>query len=162
MSAQCATCRLRGHKWVTSKCKSGNFGGDVKKIKKKDVKSSGWRPLLPRNSEKLLTARLCEDSRVMRAMLHFYIFILTRSIFFFLTISVPFTSVTASSKRHLCFVQTWCETPLFRYMEKKKAVSILFPFWKQKWGLMRKKKTFTQCCDDVTSTDKEKAGPTWH
>lgn len=117
-----------------------NLGGG------KDVKSSGWRPLLPRNSEKLLTVRLCEDSRVMRAMLHFYIFILTRSIFFslqfLLGISVPFTSVTASSKRHLCFVQTWCETPLFRYMRKKSCLHFV-PFLKTKMGIDEKKNFYT-------------------
>lgn len=78
--------------------------------------------------------------------------------FFFLTISVPFTSVTASSKRHLCFVQTWCETPLFRYM-KKKAVSILFPFWKQKWGLMRKKKLLHNVVMTSPAQTKKRRGP---
>lgn len=77
MSAQCATCRLRGTNGLRQNVHREIFFGG------KDVKSSGWCPLLPRNSQKLLTVRLCEDSRVMRAMLHFYIFILTRSIFFF-------------------------------------------------------------------------------
>lgn len=39
---------------------------------------------------------------------------------FLLGISVAFTSVTASSKRHFCLVRSWGENPLFRHIKLSK------------------------------------------
>lgn len=138
MSAQCATCRLRGHKWVTSKCKSGKFGGGGN-CKEQRMASTV--------AKKLWKTSYCEvvwgQPRHTRYAALLYIYFNSQHFFFLqflLGISVPFTSVTASSKRHLCFVQTWCEIPLFRYMKKKSLHFV--PFFENKNGDWWEKKNF--------------------
>lgn len=142
MSAQCATCRLRGTNGLRQnvhrefffwgeRCKEQRMASTVaKKLPKTSYCEVVWGQ--PRHARYAALLYIYFNSQ------HFYFF----SLQFLLGISVPFTSVTASSKRHLCFVQTWCETPLFRYMKKKKTCLHFVPFLKTKMGIDEKKKNF--------------------
>lgn len=156
MSAQCATCSLRAHKLVTSKCKSVKTFWKEKKMER----AADGVHCCQETRKKVLTARLCEDSRVMHAMVHFYLFISTRGSFFFFSYNFcsAFLLPSLQWRQLLSGISVWFALDVktlfldIKLSKKKK----LFPFLKKnKKGW---EKTFTQGCDDVTNRDKEIRG----